>query len=484
MSTDREFSPDKRIVPWRFQWTSFGRISGVVLSVILMVVRLHAADVEVFYQPSTARISNPERGFYVQITANADGQPLSGKVLKKLRGRGITLILRMYYLKEFRDKPLSQKQLDLINQDFTTLRQAGCKCILRFAYSSSIGDPDAPMQVIMQHIDQLEPLLRDNADVIAVVQAGFIGAWGELHSSTNGLSEPESICVLLDRLLKALPSSRSIQVRTPMQKQACVGTEQSVTRENAFGGTAIARIGHHNDCFLAGETDLGTYDKSKIGAQKRYLALDTRYVPMGGETCRPSEFTTVNNARSELSRMHWTYLNRNYHPEILSEWRTLQFLEEVESKLGYRLALIRSSCSSGVPRMGTLSLSMQLENTGWAAPINPRDVYIVATHEDKTSEYRVKLRVNPQLWLPDQPIHVHASIGIPKDMPTGKYQLYLLLADPEPRLSARVEYAIQLANEDLWDEHTGKHDLKQTMTVSSGTVRLHQEAIMWFESKP
>lgn len=465
-------------------WTSIGRIAGIALVFMLATCTLRAATVEVSYQASTAIIPNPERGLYVQLTAKSEGRPLSEESLKKLRERGITLILRMYYLKEFRNKPLSQEQLDLIEEDFAALRLTGCKCILRFAYSSSIGDPDAPMQIIMKHIDQLEPLLRGNVDVIAVLQAGFIGAWGELHSSTNGLSEPKSIRILLDRILKALPSSRSVQLRTPMQKQACVGTERPLTREEAFGGMAIARIGHHNDCFLSGETDSGTYDKSRIEAQKGYLALDTRFVPMGGETCKPSKFTSTNNARSELSRMHWTYLHNDYHPEVISEWRKQHFLEEIQRKLGYRLVLVKSTCSSEVPRMGELSIFLQFTNTGWAAPINPRDVYIVAKHETKTIEYQVKLTVNPQLWLPKQEIDVQASIGIPKDMLTGKYRLYLLLADPEPNLHTRVEYAVRLANEGLWDEQTGKHDLKQTMIVTSEIVGLHQEPIVWFEPRP
>lgn len=88
---------------------------------------------EVFYQSTNEKITNPERGFYSQLTARSEGKPLELRRLQDLKERGMTLILRMYYLKKFRDKPLSASQLELIKQDFATLRKSGFKCIIRFA---------------------------------------------------------------------------------------------------------------------------------------------------------------------------------------------------------------------------------------------------------------------------------------------------------------------------------------------------------------
>ena len=60
------------------------------------------------------------------------------------------------------------------------MREAGVKCVLRFAYTSAIEAPDAPLSIIQTHIDQLKPYLAKNADVIAVWQAGFIGSLGRV----------------------------------------------------------------------------------------------------------------------------------------------------------------------------------------------------------------------------------------------------------------------------------------------------------------
>jgi hypothetical protein len=37
----------------------------------------------------------------------------------------------------------------------------------------------APKKIVLQHITQLAPVFKKNADVIAVLQEGFIGIWGE-----------------------------------------------------------------------------------------------------------------------------------------------------------------------------------------------------------------------------------------------------------------------------------------------------------------
>ena len=44
--------------------------------------------------------------------------------------------------------------------------------------------------------DRLKPFLEENKDVIQVVQAGMIGAWGEWHSSFHGLEKSDDTCLL------------------------------------------------------------------------------------------------------------------------------------------------------------------------------------------------------------------------------------------------------------------------------------------------
>src|SRR5699024_7204160 len=139
------------------------------------------------------------------------------------------------------------------------------------------SEPDASEARVLAHIAQLEPLLRAHEDVIALVQAGFIGAWGEWHTSTHGLDDdPDARRAILEALLDALPTSRSTQLRCPAYKEVLFG--DPLTEAEARSGSHEARVGHHNDCFVSSESDVGTYPSGERERWVSYLAADTRFV--------------------------------------------------------------------------------------------------------------------------------------------------------------------------------------------------------------
>lgn len=438
-------------------------LAGCVMCAALYLGAAPADTIENTYAPDDQRdIANPERGLYIQFTSQAEQDPLDLDAVKALRKDNMTLILRMYYLKTFLDRPLSDKQLNMIRDDFAVMRDAGVKCILRFAYSQEIGKPDAPIDIVLGHMDQLAPILQKNADVILTAQAGFVGAWGEGHASTNNLAEPENHNQIVQRWLDALPPSRTVQLRTPRKKWIFFDSKTPITPQQAYADTPIARIGHHNDCFISSETDVGTYED--IENEKRYLGIETTYVPMGGETCALTKFSDPDNARSEMENLHFTYLNLGYHPEVIEKWRTEGFFKEVKRRMGYRLSLDSLNVPQTVESGGTLNIKLNLTNTGFAAPVNPRDVILILKRIDADDEYTLKIPANPRAWLPGQLIQVNADFQIP-DRFAGEYQLYLTLPDPEPTLSDRPDYMIQLANPGLWDAETGRHNLGVTLRV-------------------
>jgi hypothetical protein len=57
-----------------------------------------------------------------------------------------------------------------------TVRKAGLKAIVRFAYNDNNNPVDATPAMVNTHLTQLAPYLSANKDVITVVQAGLIGA--------------------------------------------------------------------------------------------------------------------------------------------------------------------------------------------------------------------------------------------------------------------------------------------------------------------
>lgn len=397
------------------------------------------------YEVSEAPTPNPERGLvqYVDFSDPAD--------VEFVAGLDVTLANVRVRLDRFRHVPISAQFIAELEDGFDRIRRAGLKLILRFQYNNGSG-ADPPVDRVMAHIDQLAPIIERHADVIAVMQAGFVGAWGEWHTSLSGLTAPRARVAILERLLAALPPSRSLQVRSPTFKVEAF-PDGPIGEAIARSAAPSARIGHHNDCLLADPTDRGTY-RRPIERVREYLAADARFVPVGGETCAPNPpRTDCESAVRELRRFHWSYLNRSYHPAVIAGWRRQGCMDAIKRDLGYRLVLRRASWPRAVSAGERVEISIDIENLGFAAPFNPRDVAIVI---GETKRYEVPLpQVDPRGWLPGEVHRLTLRFELPGDLPGGDHPLALWLPDPAPMLRPWPAYSIRLANRGTWREDKG-----------------------------
>jgi hypothetical protein len=399
---------------------------------------------------------NPERGFYT-------GVDLLAPDAVSIREQGHSLAIALVRLDDYRYGPLPADLLERLDDGFAAVRSAGIKVILRFMYNAAFTD-DAPKEQILAHIAQLEPLLRANGDVIAVMQAGFIGAWGEWHGSQNGLDNDADRGEILDALLDALPAERAVQVRTPMYKRALYG--EALADEEAHSGSRRARVGHHNDCFLASDDDFGTY-AAPIDEWRGYLVAESRYLPIGGETCSiNAPRTDCEAALAELSDLHFSYLNRDYKREVIDGWSAQGCGAEIRARLGYRLAALHISHTEAVTPGDELALELTIANRGFAALFNARPVYATLVGDDG-ERVAVELEgVDSRRWLGGETATISARLAIPDDLEPGEYQLGLWLPDADPRLAADPRYAVQLANAGAWDEATGDNLLSKVFVVA------------------
>jgi hypothetical protein len=271
-----------------------------------------------------------------------------------------------YVFDEFRDSPLAQSALNEMASDFAAVRAAGLKIIVRVMYSfpcagslepcgpSNYGPTDAALPIVLNHIISLAPLWRANADIIAYLEMGFVGAWGEWHNSTNGLADGNSGIVnassaaIVAQILNALPSTRAAVIRYPHQKQALFGAAP-LTATEAFTGTPKARVGAHNDCLLAYDSGGNTYGNPYTGrveaeSYRQYLSQDNLYVPQGGETCSSAPeaqpYIQCPVAIGELARLRWSAINTDYQPLVISLWKSQGCYAEIAQRVGYRFRLI------------------------------------------------------------------------------------------------------------------------------------------------
>ncbi len=440
------------------------RHAGALAVVGLTALQAWGQGTTVQYSPSDTLFPNPERGFYSHREVQAEGAALTLSDLTSIRNsKGQSLILRLYYLKKFRATDLSAAQLNLMQTDFARMRQAGVKCVLRFAYSSGETDPDAPLDVILRHLDQLKPVFEENKDVIGVIQAGFIGAWGEWYYSTNGLNTTANRRAVLQKILDVMPHPVFAQVRTPNYKMYIFNRTTPVDSIEAYTALQYARTGHHNDCFLANYDDYGTYEDTS--ADKAYLSADTRFAPMGGETCNPNVLSICSNAVPELTRMHWTYVNSDYHSTVLAQWTNGGCMDEIKRRLGYRFEMISGTYADSARPGSGLPFALTLTNAGWAAPFNPRPVEVILRNPVDSTEYFVRLPVDPRFWGDGDTVRLAAMIGVPPDMPAGAYDMFLSLPDPSGTIRFRPEFAMRLANGGIWEPGTGYNRLLHHVTL-------------------
>ena len=420
--------------------------------------------VKVEYKESDEAFINPERGFYnYNSFSTQDNNILTAAQVKTNRSAGRSLMLNLYYLYDFRDKPISAEFLQRIETNMKALREGGGKCVLRFAYSDNEENQpwDAPLDLVLQHIEQLKPYLTDYADVIYTVEAGFVGVWGEWYYTDNFVMNPETPQDyaprknVLEALLNALPKERMVCVRTPSYKLNCFNLNyaDTITLAKAYNESHLSRLGSHNDCFLASSNDVGTFNNSQ---ERTFWESETKYTVMGGETCGLSSYSACENAILQMEKYHWSYLNSDYHPAVLSDWKMKGCLDEITKRMGYRFVLTQGEFSKNPQAGKTLNMKLKIKNTGFASPVNPRTVELVLVSKTDANEvYKMKLETDPRKWFAGKEHSLDITYTLPAQTKGKEYIIYLNLPDPSSTLSERPEYSIRIANQEMWEASAG-----------------------------
>jgi len=426
------------------------------------------------YISDTSLFSNPERGMYYHTETNSSSYSLlnQSSLVNNRVNNNITLILRVFYLEGFRNSAISTTYLNNIQTDLNTCRNARIKMIVRFAYNDGgfSGDEDAPKSIILNHISQLSSVLNDNQDVIACVQAGFIGRWGEGYYTnyfgTNGTLTAQNITdrnQILQSICDNFP--RQIQVRTPLFKTRLVGT---VANTNS-------KIGHHNDSFLSSNSEQGTYNN--VAVERLYVQQESDYTPVGGEcnsfNSANTTYTNCSTAITDMGKYSWMYLNSvGYATGLINYWQTNGCLDDIKRRLGYRFELVSSTLSGN-------NLNLKINNIGFGHVINPRPMKLVLKNTSTNAEIFIDLPTDCRLWLKNSLVNIDYPIT---GVPDGNYKLYLFSPD---FYNNYPEYAIRFANTSVWNATTGYNDLNQIISIlSTGCTNTVWDGNSWSSGLP
>ena len=452
---------------------------------LTLCASMHAASVT-YTADNTSIFPNPERGFITMLTGYlSQSKPYGVKGKESSlsahanNDKG-SIVLVHYYLKNFRSNAtLPSAVLNGFDEDMKVLRNRGMKAIIRFSYADQDEDDtaiDAPFDIVQSHINQYKSHWQANADVIFCFQAGIIGAWGEWYYTSNYGNHVTTMNAarrqVVDALLDAVPADRCIQLRTPLFKTSYIGNTTPLNASEAWKNTPKARLGHHNDAFLYHADNMGTY--TDTARQKPYLAQETLYVPIGGE----SDITSSNQARTEashdatvaeMSRLHWTFIQSGYSTVVTDMWRNNGTFDELNRNMGYRYQLVSASLPDQAVTGAKTNINIKIKNVGYAPLYNERPAYIVL--KSGNNSYKIKLQSDPRTWLPNGVVTtINEQISIPADIPSGTYQLYLYLPDKYASIADNPAYAVRFANNGVWEASTGMNKLNASVVISGGST--------------
>ena len=460
--------------------------SVLFLTVLFTVAVFAAKALKVTYTPdNTTVFKNPERGYTEELSYKVSvAHPT---VVKNNLDAGwggsnqMTLVMVLYNFNKFKEADIPAEVLAGFDEDMQILRNCGVKCVLRFAYTESQSDKvDATPDWVKRHLEQLKPHLVANADVIYVLEAGFIGSWGEWYYTTNYGNESQHINAnrrkVIQYLFENVPEDRFTLFRYPMIKTEYLNDKNPLTAEEAFQNTQKARMGCHNDAFLNNWGNDGTYasntndDDPKV---RQYVATETLYVPNGGETNVESNSLAeqvYTKAPAEMATYHWSFCGKSYATQVTNRWKSSGIYDTLNVHMGYRYNLLDGQFSDQAAPSGKMNVTIRVRNDGYAPIYNERPVYLVLKNQQ--SVFSIQLKTDPRRWLPNGFISwINEQVDIPSNILEGTYQLYLWMPDKYESIKNDPRFAVRCANANMWDANSGLNNLNATVTISKSAPK-------------
>ena len=427
-------------------------------------------------------INNPERGFYShqRITMRPYGSDIM--TVRQVRNARQLIHLRVDIGafgrdSESDDQDFTNDMLDALNQTMENIRAEGRTVIVRFAYDWSsnyyggeyIGNEPEDISQVLRHIQQLSDFFHEFEDVITAVEGGFLGPWGEQHSSP--LLSTENLNLIIEGLLEAVPETRTISVRRPVTFANWAGVEIGEIDEFvADPGTAAYRVGIYNDGYLGSLDDMGTYKNRDI--ETRWLRHHGLHTFFGGEVVGPHAspltfYNTVEHATEEMFITRTSYLNIAWRREVLDRWRETEYegsnnhyrgvsgFDFINNHLGYRYVIRDSRLTENLPLGDELVLNAQIENVGAGNKVNETELTVLLVCEESGEiVHSERTNVDIRNWDSQTVSDVELNIDLHDVLPLGYYQVYFKMTRPGFAID-NTNLTIKFANQDVWNEELG-----------------------------
>jgi hypothetical protein len=334
-------------------------------------------------------------------------------------------------------------------------------------------------------------MLAAYKDVVAFIQAGYLGRWGEWNTKDPAdetapfLYEDATRAEIIDHVLRKY---KEHEIRQDVGLRRPVFAREVILRAEA-NGEPKPNVGIHNDCFMASNSDGGTYSKfedieanfetvEEAKACARELAEDASF---GGETCRNTSnpgserWRDCDQVLIESAEMHLTYLNGDFFQDALDLWTEKGCFDEIRRRIGYRFEVKRVEYTPNVAPGGSFTVVIDIENTGWAKLHKPRTAEVVLRAGGTPPERYTPSNNATAEWAPapdtmTPPPTTRLELTDDAPMTAGTYSVRLAIHDPDaPAEAFPFPYSVKLASKRngvrLFDANTGENDLGVTIKV-------------------
>lgn len=413
-------------------------------------------------------IRNPDCGFYqpISFSLKSDGIKYS---LKGYLERNNLLHLRMN-LASFKESEITTVALNDLENLLSELRQNSVNAIIRFAYDGFNGykDVEAPMNLILRHIEQIGSVIKNFSDVLTAVEVGMIGPWGEMHSSA--IATKDNFNALINAWLKNTDDTTPVLARRPKMIADYLGINvKELENRIAAKNTDEYRLGVFNDGYLGSSSDLGTYVNRDI--EIKWLSNQASHTPFGGEVTIPgSEYNKINFAAKEMFLTHTSYLNESWNDKVIAEWKNTVYdknagndkkyygktaYEYIRDHMGYRFTI--SDIALPINPDKNVKIKFKITNDGFGNLLKYKTCELLFVSSDKT--YIAPLNINPMHWYTGNTYTVESIVS--PELSSGNYTVYLRMRDPQsdvPRYC--VAFANGTYNIDLQANELGRIDIK------------------------
>jgi len=337
--------------------------------------------------------------------------------------------------------------------------------------------PECPepndLAVLKNHLTQLLGVINANKELVLAVEMGTLGYWGENHYydttlNMNQIPRPYSWRdEVLSHQVATLDPDILVLARTPLLKANHTPTWAPLTASVALTEDR-ARVGHHNDCFMADESDMGTFGDDNttyvephlpryfvsagctgIYATQRFRSLGLQcdrdywkneaYYTLGnGETCYDGQpgRVTCEHYLGELHDYHFASLNMLFSQDVLALLNATCH-DYARNYLGYRYELLSADVT--VDTVGHYSLL--IKNVGFSRPYQNIQMFLSIGGKN----YSIPTTGSSDFRLLRSGLTFNFTGTFdPSSVPATATPVYLVLTDLSSSLQNNLNYTIRL----------------------------------------